>query len=98
MSFNNHDFLYLKRALLFILEMTFLQHKDYLKKGMIWHVILFCTLKEETVNLRNKMHMLMHFNDTRMRIQVDVPLYFRDWNSDQTLFEETVSDINADSK
>ena len=35
----------------------------------------------------------MHFNDTRMRIQVDVPLYFRDWNSDQTLFEETVSDI-----
>ena len=46
MSFNNHDFLDLKRALLFILDMTFLQHEDYLKKGIIWHVILICTLKE----------------------------------------------------
>ena len=36
------DFLYL----LFIIEMMFIQHKDYLKKGMIWHVILFCILSE----------------------------------------------------
>ena len=38
----------------------------------------------------------MPFNDTRMVIEVDVAFYFRDWNSDQNLFEEIVSSINAD--
>ena len=42
------------------------------------------------------MHMLMHFNDTRMRIEVRVPFYFWDWNSDQNLFEEIISCIDAD--
>ena len=41
------------------------------------------------------MHMLMHFNDTLIGIQVSVPFYFRDWNSDQNLFEEIISCINA---
>ena len=36
--------------------------------------------------------MLMHFNDTPIR----VPFYFRDWNSDQNLFEKIISCINAD--
>ena len=39
--------------------------------------------------------MLMHFNDTRMGIEVGVPFYFRDWNSNQNLFEEIISCINA---
>ena len=38
--------------------------------------------------------MLMHFNDTRMGIEVGFP-FFRDWNSDQKLFEEIISCINA---
>ena len=38
----------------------------------------------------------MHFNDTRMRIEVRVPFYFWDWNSDQNLFEEIISCIDAD--
>ena len=41
--------------------------------------------------------MLMHFNDTRMGIGVGVPFYFRDWSSDQNLFEEIISCMNADS-
>ena len=36
-------FLYLKRALFFIFEVAFIQLDAYLKKEMIWHVILFCT-------------------------------------------------------
>ena len=40
--------------------------------------------------------MLMHFNDTCMGTEVDVPFYFRDWNSDQKLSEETISCITAD--
>ena len=36
----------------------------------------------------------MHFNDTHMGIEVGV--HFRDWNSDQKLFEESISCINAD--
>ena len=38
------NFLYFKRVLLFIFAMTFIQQEDYLKKKMIWHVTLFCTL------------------------------------------------------
>ena len=38
----------------------------------------------------------MHFNDTHMGIQVGVPFYFRDWNSDQSLFEEIISCIKLD--
>ena len=38
----------------------------------------------------------MHYNDTCMEIEVDAPLYFRNWNSDQNLFEEIISCINAD--
>ena len=38
--------------------------------------------------------MLLHFNDTRMGIQVGDP-FFRDWNSNQNLFEEIISCINA---
>ena len=40
--------------------------------------------------------MFMSLNDTRMGIEVGVPFYFRDWNSDQNLFEEIISCINAD--
>ena len=38
----------------------------------------------------------MHFNDTLMGIEVGVPFYFRNWNSDQKLFAEIISCINAD--
>ena len=45
--------------------MTFIQHEDYLKKGMIsCNFILYI---EQTINLRNKVHLL---NDTGMGIQV----------------------------
>ena len=40
--------------------------------------------------------MVMHFNGTHMGIQVGVPFYFRDWNSDQSLFEEIISCIKLD--
>ena len=40
--------------------------------------------------------MLMHFHDSSMGIQVGVPFHFRDWNSDQKLFEEITFCINAD--
>ena len=42
--------------------------------------------------------MLMRFCDTYMGIEVDVPFSFRDWDSDQNIFEEIISSINADSK
>ena len=32
--------------------------------------------------------MFMSFNDRHMGIEVGVPFCFRDWNSDQKLFEE----------
>ena len=38
----------------------------------------------------------MQFNDTRMGIQVSVPFYFRDWNSDQNIFKVIISCVNAD--
>ena len=47
------------------------------------------------INLRSKVDMLMHFNDARMWIEVGVPFHFRDWNSNQNLFEEIISCINA---
>ena len=40
--------------------------------------------------------MLMHFNDTRMGTEVGVPFYLRKGNSNQKLFEEIISCINAD--
>ena len=30
----------------------------------------------------------MHFNDTRIGIEVGVPFYFRDWNSDRSFFKK----------
>ena len=34
-------------------------------------------------------------NETRMRIEVGVP-FFKEWNSDQKLFEEIISGSNVD--
>ena len=38
----------------------------------------------------------MHFNDTCMGIEVSVPVYFRNWNNDQNLFDEITFCISAD--
>lgn len=51
---------------------------------------------KKTINERNKVHKMRQFNESRMRIEVDVPFYFRDWNSGLNLFEEVISSINAD--